>query len=454
MAQIEFVLARRQNAFFAELAALLRDKLRAMGAEAAITVGRGSRPRRDRVQVLMPPHEYEVLTPGGIARERAARMIFICAEPPGSPWFEGNVALAPFAGAMFDINQASVEAFDSLGIGVRHLQLGYSRSWDRFDPEADRDLDATFLGCYTKRRGRLLAGYAPSLARHRCELVISDNDQPNSASGASFLAGEDKWSLLARSRVLLNVHREDHPPYFKWVRVLEAIHCGAVVVSEPSSHFEPLEPGRHFAVDSPESLDRLVDELLDSPDRLDSLRREAYDFVRSELPMSKAASMLAEAAEEIAGRPADRPRRALGRPRGLRARAAELLRPERHGVDAPVPPSNPLADGLDLTVAEEGDHLLFMDAADELLPNGLERMTAALDADPEAGFAYGIVQLVGDHGPEGIANHFGWDPGNEIHTPVLARRGDSGADLAGLRGVHVREFVASSRVAVPAGVSA
>jgi hypothetical protein len=79
-------------------------------------------------------------------------------------------------------------------------------------------------------------------------------------------------------------------------------------------------------------------------------------------------------------------------------------------------------------------------------------MAAALDADPEAGFAYGIVQLVGDHGPEGTANHFGWDPGNHVHTPVLVRPG-GGVDLTGLRGAHVREFVGSSRVAVPAGVS-
>ena len=342
MPQIEFVLARRQNAFFSELAVILRDELRALGIEATTSIGTGSRPRPELVQVLLPPHEYVALTGDGMPPDRVGRMIFICAEPPASPWFEGNVRLASFAGAMFDINQASVEEFASRGIDARHLQLGYSASWDRFDPDAERDVDVAFLGCATERRGRLLAGYAPTLARLRSELVISDNDHPNPASGASFLAGEDKWSLLRRSKVLLNVHRESHPPYFEWVRVLEAIHCGAVVVSEPSSHFAPLEPGRHFAVGRAEELDRLAGELLDSPGRLDSIRRDAYDYIRTRLPMSDAASMLADAAETIAAGPAPSRRRRLPRPRrprGVRSAIASAIRRRRgpDGAEGPPP---------------------------------------------------------------------------------------------------------------------
>jgi hypothetical protein len=441
--EIEFVLARRQNAFFAELAAILRDELEALGVSASVATGRGSRPRADLVQVLLPPHEYETLTEGGIPRDRASRMIFICAEPPASPWFAGNVELAPFAGAMFDINQASIEAFASLGIEARHLPLGYSASWDRFDAAGTREVEVAFLGCFTERRGRLLAGYAPTLASRRCELVISDNDRPNPASGASFVAGEDKWSLLRRSQVLLNVHRESHPPYFEWVRVLEAIHCGAVVVSEPSTHFAPLEPGEHFATGAADELDRVADELLDSPGRLEAMRRAAYDHIRSELPMSVAASLLAEAAERIASAPAPRSRRPLPRPRrprGLRARAAALVSRD--------PPVAVALNGTPAPVAD-GDDLLLTNPGDRLLPNGLERMRAALAADPDAGFAYGLVQLIGDRGPEGIANHFG-----RIHTPVLVRRGFEPSEIGSVRGAHVREFVASAQLSVPAEVKA
>jgi hypothetical protein len=252
--------------------------------------------------------------------------------------------------------------------------------------------------------------------------------------------------------------------------VLEAIHCGAVVVSERSTHFSPLEPGRHFATGTAEELDRLADELLDSPERLDAMRRAAYEHIRARLRMSDAASMLAEAAERIAAQPTARPRRTLPRPprpRGLRARAAALVRQRPRSVDPAAPPSGPPSDAVELSLVEDGDRLLLIDARDRLLPNGLERMRAALTADPDAGFAYGIVQLIGDRGPEGIANHFGWDPARrDIHTPVLVRRGAvqpvggngdelwSALSARDLRGVHVREFVASSTVAVPAEVAA
>jgi hypothetical protein len=542
--EIEFVLAHRQNAFFAELARLLRDELAGLGVDARIAVGAGSPPRDDRIQVLLPPHEYEALTPGGIPSDRIGRMIFICAEPPESSWFEGNVRLAPRAGAVFDINRASVEQFAVRGIEVGHLQLGYSPSWDRFDADGERDVDVAFLGCHTERRGRLLAGYAPSLARHRCELVISDNDHPNPASGSSFLAGEDKWSLLGRSQTLLNVHREQNPPYFEWVRVLEAIHCGTVVVSEPSTHFAPLEPGRHFAVGEAEGLGRIVDELLASPDRLDAIRREAYDYIRERLPMSNAATMIADAAEAIAARPATPSQRGSRLPRRVRDAIRSVVR-RRAPESAAAPRQEPHAeagsapagtirlrgkaggeprpisvivaaeddseiagaldsavadgrDGVELIVVGDGaadgarrwfdEHdsipgllvsgsgyeaalahargelVIPMRSSDRLLPNGVERLSSALGADSEAAFAYGIIQGVDDRRPDRTYNHFGWDPGyladpDYIRAPVLIRRsaiervggyrGDLWSEFAGrgLHGAHVRQFVASTRVA-------
>jgi hypothetical protein len=173
------------------------------------------------------------------------------------------------------------------------------------------------------------------------------------------------------------------------------------------------------------------------------MRRAAYDHIRSELPMSVAASLLAEAAERIASAPAPRSRRPLPRPRrprGLRARAAALVSRD--------PPVAVALNGTPAPVAD-GDDLLLTNPGDRLLPNGLERMRAALAADPDAGFAYGLVQLIGDRGPEGIANHFG-----RIHTPVLVRRGFEPSEIGSVRGAHVREFVASAQLSVPAEVKA
>ena len=66
--------------------------------------------------------------------------------------------------------------------------------------------------------------------------------------------------MLTRSRVLLNIHQGDEP-YFEWHRALQAIHCGAAVLTETSTDAEPLVPGRHFAAAEAGGLGRAALEL-------------------------------------------------------------------------------------------------------------------------------------------------------------------------------------------------
>ncbi len=128
---------------------------------------------------------------------------------------------------------------------AEHLPLGWTQRWDRSPFDGERDIDVAFLGSHTDRRARHLAGYAPSLWRWRSHLILSDNGRPNHDDGPDFVAGDDKRDLLARTRVLLNLHSSDLP-YLEGLRLVDAIHCGAVVVSEHSAYTAPFEPGRDF----------------------------------------------------------------------------------------------------------------------------------------------------------------------------------------------------------------
>ena len=69
--------------------------------------------------------------------------------------------------------------------------------------------------------------------------------------------GADKYDLLADSRILLNLHRDDRRPgYFEWARMIEAMANGCCIVTEPSAGFEPLVAGQHFVeTDDPEARD-------------------------------------------------------------------------------------------------------------------------------------------------------------------------------------------------------
>jgi GT2 family glycosyltransferase len=81
------------------------------------------------------------------------------------------------------------------------------------------------------------------------------------------------------------------------------------------------------------------------------------------------------------------------------------------------------------TGAEEArtDRLLMLDADNELRRTAMPRLMGALDADPAAGFAYGIIERFSADGPEGLVSSFGWDPvrlrrGNYIDACAMVRR--------------------------------
>jgi Glycosyl transferase family 2/Glycosyl transferases group 1 len=299
--RIEFVLSRRQNRFFVELASAIRQELQGLGIESGVTVGGFPPPREDGVYVLLPPHEYFRLEGGldPIDEPLLRRTIFICAEQPGTPFFEHNASLADRAGAVFDISRAAVREFRRRGIAVRQFQLGHSTYWDRRSDGEDRDVDVLFMGCYTERRAKYLASYAPSLWRWRTHVVISDNSRPNWVASPNFVTGSDKWRLLGRSRVLLNLHQGE-PTYFEWLRLVEAICNGCVIVTEHSLDHEPLQPGIHFLPGRAEALALIVQRVLEDEGVRVAIQQQAYNFLRERLSLRHAVSELVEAGTSLA----------------------------------------------------------------------------------------------------------------------------------------------------------
>ena len=162
------------------------------------------------------------------------------------------------------------------------------------------------------RRLRALAGYAGTLWPREVKLLVPP-ERPKTEERADFLMGEAKWRLLASAKTLLNLHRQESA-YFEWVRVLEAVANGCVLVSEHSADTDPLVPGEHFVSGTLENLALLADGLLRDEERLVSMRTAAYELVRAELPMRPAAERLAAC------------RRLARSPRRSRDRSPALLR--------------------------------------------------------------------------------------------------------------------------------
>ena len=542
MVEVAFVLAPRQNLFFLELVTALRDELEPMGVPTSLHWGDFPVPRPGLVYAVVPPHEYFTLMHGrlGVPADVQARTIFICAEQPDTSFFDWNVDYAPAAGAVFDLNRLAVRELRARGVEAQHLQLGWTPGWDALS-DRERDVDVLFMGSASPRRLEHLSQCASVLWDRECRFVISDNARPNWAASGSYLADDEKWDLLGRSKVLVNIH-QGPTPYFEWLRIVQAMASGCVVVSEASLDHEPLVPFRHFLAGRPEQLGDLAEFLLDDGDARWRMQTAAWHLVHDELPLWRSAGLLAEAARRLdelpvpdAGAPyflqapvdeadaaralarlapapswheSDPSRRVLKdlklelmdmrrrfeRLQRERSGALPELRVERrskgywgsrprvtvlvslydyadhiavaldslltsrrsdwevvvvddgssdkslevasdwiarHETAAALLLQHPVNRGLGAArnaalAFARGEFCFVLDADNEIRPNCFELLIGALEEDPDAAFAYGMLERFTPRGPSGLMSVFPWDParfrdGNYIDAMALLR---------------------------------
>lgn len=551
--ELVFALAPGKSVLARETAEALTFELKQLGARARISVGGLPEHRSGVVTVLLSPHEFLALN--GVQ--------------PQAPALRRCILLDP-----------------------DDLKLGHSKAWDRRDEVPERDIDVLFIGRATVRRERALAAYADTLERLNCHLLLCD-DTEASEGGVDFVAGEAKLKLLARSKVLLNVHAEEEP-CFEWSRVGPAISAGCAVVTEHSTDIGPLRPGTDVLSARPAALGLLAAWLAEDEAARERIVAAADEQLRAHAPLAEEAAVLLATAQRIDGTPVDslearsaaaaatrmslqRPpapagqgspepdpvqpilralkrqhsetlslRRQLAadalareRPQQPRAETVEVAAsPARRDLPPPrvsvvVPLFNDeevIREALDsvhrsalssweVVVVDDAstdggpaavlawidahpdrrvalvrhevnrglssarntgiahsraDLLLMLDSDNRIRRGGISRLVSALDQDPAASFAYGILDCFTIEEPVGLISKFGWDParlreGNYIDALAMFRRaaleemggystdsrlalGLEDYDLwarlaeAGHSGAFVRHFVGSYRV--------
>jgi Glycosyl transferase family 2 len=315
-----FVGASGQNAFIGELMEALRASLDDAGVTTETAEDHFPALTDDRVYLVVP-HEYVRLTRASAhpIEAQLRRTVVIATEQPGTPWFDEALEISRRAAVTLDVNRLGTAALKRQGVDARRLPLGYVPQWDHWHgADIRRPIDATFLGGHTPRRGRVLARCGSVLQDHRASIHLVESWGPHSVKDALFLRGARKHRHLASSKILINAHRGSNA-YFEWMRFVEAAANGCVLLTEHSSGFTPLEPGEHFASVTCENLPVALSTLLDDHERQEALRREAYDFLREELPPSKTSAVLAEAITDafrrrVRGRPPHHPRPAPAEP--------------------------------------------------------------------------------------------------------------------------------------------
>ena len=290
-----------QNAFFFELAASLRFEVERLGVRTSLSTTGFPPPERGSVYALLPPHEYFVLeghrTP--VDERLLKRTVFVSAEQPGTPHFEDNVRLSKLGGALFDINAGAVREYALRGVEAQHLQLGYSSSLDHFTEDEDRKYDALFMGCFTPVVGRVLAGCAPFFSQVRSRLIISDNSRPEIRQERSTSCPARRSSNCSetrrRSSTFTNPRSRTSSGRGSSMRFTPDASSSAN--SQQISGLWSRESISYRA--APNSSACCSKRSSRTPISGRRLRRNAYEFIRSELPLAASAQRLIDTASSL-----------------------------------------------------------------------------------------------------------------------------------------------------------
>jgi GT2 family glycosyltransferase len=277
----------RGNVFMTEIAEALTDAIAQSGR--AAEMHRHGLPTRTpgTINLVVAPHEYFTLYEGANEAalvKAASESVCVGVEQPGTYWFEYGTRYTSYGLLAIDINRRGVTELRRRGLEVYRLHPGYFTGWDAWGGAAstDRPRDVLFLGSLTHRRAQILSRSAPILAQWTCDLRLFRGDRPVRDGTESFVSGQAKHELLAGSRVLLNVHQGERD-YFEWIRVIEAVSNGCLVVTERSGGYAPLVPGRHFLQAPADALAAQVDGILRDEALRAELALDAYEFVRKNM---------------------------------------------------------------------------------------------------------------------------------------------------------------------------
>jgi GT2 family glycosyltransferase len=293
----------KSNLFIREIGELVCAGFREAGIAAELFVDRfpAEETPRDTIQIVVTPHEFYNLyltpsLPWSRIQPLTRELYLLGTEQPDSDWFHSNLAIAPYAHAMLDINSLGVAAYRARGLRCFHLPLGYHPmlAATGTTPEVGPEIDICLLASLTARREQFLAQHAEFFAARNCHLRLVPLGFAKTETTKSYLPVERRNALLQRSKILLNLHYSELR-YFEWHRMLVGLANGCCIITEPCQGFAPLVPGKHFVMVETEDLIQACAYYLENPAERETIARAGQEFVRQHLRQSAHCAAFLEA---------------------------------------------------------------------------------------------------------------------------------------------------------------
>ena len=245
---------------FADAAKSISDSLRALGYTVAEVVGENLRKGRPIV------FGCNVLGPDEVARIPKDAIIYQLEQLDTDHWLSPQYLSLLRSREVWDFSQNNTDKLRALGCSRLHIcRTGFSPN-PVFPRVLPKDLDVLFLGYPNARRAAIL-DKLKSLG-----LKVHD----------SFAWGEERRDLVARAKVILNVHYFSQNASLEMVRLGPMLEQGAFIVSESGVERaieDPFVDGGMVIRPYEQLVDTVVD-YLNRPNDRESISRRGTEIYR------------------------------------------------------------------------------------------------------------------------------------------------------------------------------
>jgi hypothetical protein len=282
----------RGNSFFLDIQMLLTAAFRRAGMRAFSCDQKAVPDLKKSLYLVVAPHEFFSL-PGTRDEwfRESGRFVLVNTEQPSSRWFSSSMPVVFKSPLVLDINWQSCMILRLLGVNAYFLPLGFITGFRPFAPRSvlpnklafahlarsepqvgrpipefsARPIDVLFVGSLSPRREVLFAQAASALSNYSCFLHFLSEQRPLLRGEPQCMDSRDMADLCSRSKILLNIHR-DELPYFEWQRiVLNGIWHGTLIVSESTLPAPGFRAGIDYLECEPSGLPALLHHLLQTP---------------------------------------------------------------------------------------------------------------------------------------------------------------------------------------------
>lgn len=310
------------NFFMREIGFALAQAAEGLGAEVVLADERAKIDLKKYDWVLViAPHEFFTLGKGvgQISRfsRESSRLLLVNTEQPQTHWFRTAWEFFPAARAVLDINYQTAIYLRQMGIQAYFLPLGYApgnppeelpehpafgylpNEIRKFAPKSypERPLDVVFVGTASPRRKAFFARHAQFFAGLETFIYLPEGDRP-------FLPGDKRAldfaalsGLIRRAKIVLNIHRDEHP-YLEWQRIVNlGILQQTVVLSERCDFCPALHANRDYLSLPLDLIPTVCTYYLAHLEEAERFALEAFTRLQTELAMDKVLACLFSALE-------------------------------------------------------------------------------------------------------------------------------------------------------------